>query len=143
MATCKRALWDSSSAVASECSCEWTTSIRLTSAWSPLVSGSSRHLAMRSTADLPCFWISRATGGTCWGQTRADKRSVSARRFRQHERPASKMLNNQRPRQTKTAGAQRYVELLLLVHRDVVHSLTGSVRPRGRDGSRFAIARHC
>src|SRR5262245_46114846 len=30
---------------------------------SPLVSGSSRHLAMRSTADLPCFWISRATGG--------------------------------------------------------------------------------
>ena len=52
------------------------------------------------------------------------------------QRAASpKMLNNQRPPSKKTAGAQRYGELLLLVHRDVVRRLTGSVRPRGRDGS--------
>ena len=52
-----------------------------------------------------------------------------------------KMRNDQRPPSNKDRWSA-YVELLLLVHRDVVHSLTGSVRPRGRDGSRLAIARH-
>jgi hypothetical protein len=54
-ATNKQALWASSSPAASECSCASTISIVRTSAWSPLVCGSSRRLAISHSADWQCF----------------------------------------------------------------------------------------
>ena len=46
---------------------------RPTSAWSPQACSSSRRLAMSHTADWRCFWISRGTAGTSWGETRGGK----------------------------------------------------------------------
>src|SRR5688500_15688831 len=69
----KAALWVSSLAAASECSCALTISRPPTSGWSPPMCDSSRRLARSHTGELPCVWISRGTAGIFWDETHDDR----------------------------------------------------------------------